>query len=228
LFRYPASSLKELDDLYKTSWGDANNQLEETGATSPELAQEYVRQLAKSLGIENLEGLRILDYGAGRGAMIKALLDAGADVCAVEPFGYEVLQKNGFKVFCSLTELPKGFTFDGIVSLDVVEHVPVPWDDYKNLKEFLAENGWLYISTPNAAGINAQYFKVKWRELYNRGHLFFFTPATLKDILKKCGYKNIIRLRWFINYHRSSITLILHWPIQFLQIDGELRFLAFK
>lgn len=36
LFRYPASSLKELDNLYKTSWGDANNQLDETGATSPE------------------------------------------------------------------------------------------------------------------------------------------------------------------------------------------------
>lgn len=187
-----------------------------------------MRQLAKSLGRKNLKGLRILDYGAGRGAMLQALLDAGADVCAIEPFGYEVLQKKGFNIFRSLTELPKEFTFDGIVSLDMVEHVPVPWDDYKNLKEFLAENGWLYISTPNAAGINAQYFNAKWRELYNRGHLFFFSPVTLERILNKGGYKNIIRLRWFINYHRGVFTLILHWPIQFLQIDGKLRFLAFK
>jgi len=61
LFRYPALSLSELDVLYETSWSHPNDQLDETGATSFDLAQEYGMRLAKSLGLDNFKGLRILD-----------------------------------------------------------------------------------------------------------------------------------------------------------------------
>jgi len=228
LFRYPAATEEELAVLYRTSWGDPNNQTDETGATSQELAQVYISELAKSLGRTDFKGLRILDYGAGRGAMQKALLDAGADAYSVEPFGYEYLLQKGYKAFRSLAELPKDIFFDGVISVDVVEHLQIPWDDYKNLKDHLTVNGWLYISTPNAAGINAQFYRAKWRELYNRGHLFFFTPATLKLALEESGYNHIKRLQWYINYRRGPVTTILHWLFEFMKIDGELRYLACK
>jgi len=228
IFRSPALSMEELEGLYQTSWKDPMLETDETGATNPELAEDFVSRLAKSLGLDNLKGLRILDYGAGRGAMLKALMDAGVDAYGVEPFGYEFLQQNGFKVFRALDELPKGIFFDGIVSLDVIEHVQVPWDDYKKLNYYLAENGWLYLSTPNAAGINAHFYRSKWREIYNRGHLYFFTPMTLERVLEKGGYNKMKRLRWFINYRRGVITSILHQLFQIAQIDGELRYLAFK
>jgi 2-polyprenyl-3-methyl-5-hydroxy-6-metoxy-1,4-benzoquinol methylase len=228
LFRYPAASEDELKILYESSWSNPTKEIEETGATSSELAHDYVSEIAKSLGINDLKGLRILDYGAGRGAMIKVLLDSGADVYGVEPFGFELLRENGYKAFRSLNELPEGIQFDGVISIDVIEHVNNPWDDYEKLKGILHENGWLYISTPNAAGINARFYRAEWREIANRGHLFFFSPTTLERTLKKSGYKNIKRLQWFINYRRGFITSVFHWLFQFLKIDGELRYLAFK
>jgi 2-polyprenyl-3-methyl-5-hydroxy-6-metoxy-1,4-benzoquinol methylase len=228
LFRHPASSREELEVLYQTSWNDPTNQIDETGATDSYLGQIYIKELAKSLGKSDLKGLQILDYGAGRGAMLKALLDAGAEVYGIDPFGFEFLRSNGYKVFRSINELPDGIQFDGIVSLDVIEHLDYPWDDYRKLKEFLYENGWLYISTPNATGINARFYRTKWREIANRGHLFFFSPTTLERTLEKSGYKNIKRLQWFINYRRGFITSVFHWVFQFLKIDGELRYLAYR
>lgn len=228
LFRYPALSLSELDVLYETSWSHPNDQLDETGATSFDLAQEYGMRLAKSLGLDNFKGLRILDYGAGRGAMLKALQDLGAEVYAVEPFGHEFLRDQGFRVFRSLSEVPENVKFDGIVSLDVIEHVLVPWETYGDLQRYLVKRGWLYLSTPNAGGINAQYFRSKWRELYNRGHLFFFTSETLESTLRKNGSAKIKRLRWFVNYHRGIFASAMHWLLQFLLRDGELRYLIFK
>lgn len=228
LFRYPAPSLDELGTLYETSWDDPIHQLDETGATSPDLAHEYGVKLAKSLGQDNFKGLHILDYGAGRGAMLKALRDLGAEIYCIEPFGHEFLREEGFRAFRSLSELPENIRFDGIISLDVIEHVPVPWAIYGDMQKYLAEDGWLYISTPNAGGINAQYFRSKWREFYNRGHLFFFTQKTLELTLKKSGYNNIKKLQWFINYHRGVLPSLLHWLLQFMHQDGELRYLIFR
>ena len=228
LFRDPVPSPEQLEDLYTTSWSDPGIQVNETGATDLHLARVYAHQLARSLRKNDLKGLRILDYGAGRGAMTKVLVDAGADVCCVDPYGYPYLQQSGYKAFPSLQDLPQGIVFDGIISLDVAEHLPVPWDDYRTLNQRLSENGWLYLSTPNAAGIRAQSAQGKWRELHNRGHLFFFTPSTLQRLLVKSGYNNIRRLRWYINYHKGPMRVFSHWLLQLLWIDGELRYLAFK
>jgi 2-polyprenyl-3-methyl-5-hydroxy-6-metoxy-1,4-benzoquinol methylase len=226
LFRYPVPALKELEVLYQTSWDDPTNQIDETGATSLDLSQMYIRGIANSLGRKDLKGLRILDYGAGRGAMLRSLMNAGVDAYGVEPFGFEFLRQNGYKAFRSMDELPQGLVFDGIVSLDVVEHVNTPWESYGKLKEFLTETGWLYLATPNAAGINAQYYRAKWREIANRGHLYFFTPTTLELTLEKSGYYKIRRLQWFIDYRKGPILKSLHWLLQFLRMDGELRYLA--
>ena len=160
--------------------------------------------------------------------MLQALLEVGVDAYGIEPFGYEYLQQNGYKVYRSIEELPKGISFSGIISLEVIEHIPVPWNDYRDLKKFLVKEGWLYVSTPNAGGVNAQFTQKKWREIYKRGHLFFFKPATLEYALRESGYKNIKRLRWFINYGRGPLTSIFHWLLQLLMYDGELRYLGFN
>ncbi len=228
LFRNPAPSPDTLGTLYETSWSDPTHQLDETGATGMDLAQEYAVQLAGSVGREDFRGLRILDYGAGRGAMLKTLQELGADIYAVEPFGYEFLRQAGFRVFRSLAELPRNIKFDGIISLDVIEHVPAPWETYAELRQYLVEDGWLYISTPNADGANARYFKSRWREFYNRGHLFFFTSRTLETTLEKSHPGRIVRLQWFIDYHRGLLASVYHRLLQWLRQDGELRYLVFK
>ena len=50
--------------------------------------------------------MRVLDYGAGRGAMALELKKRGADVVAVEPFGCDYLIELGVSAYRDLSDLP--------------------------------------------------------------------------------------------------------------------------
>jgi len=228
LFRNPLPSQKELTALYEESWSDPMENTSETGGTHLDLARVYARMLASSLALKDFSGLKILEFGAGRGAMLTALSELGADAYGIEPFGNEYLKKQGFNIFRSLDELPQGSTFDGVVSIDVVEHLPTPWNEIKRCRDFLTPSGWLYIATLNSQGLNARVYRSKWREVVKRGHLMFFTPRSLASILAACGYERCRRLRWFVQYDNSKAHTSLHYVLQALYLDGELRYLAFK
>jgi SAM-dependent methyltransferase len=228
LFRYPAPSGQELDALYAASWEDPKHKILETGGTTPELASVYAEKLVQSIGRKSLSGLRILDYGAGRGDMLRALSEAGATAIGVEPFGWDFLGQEGFSAFPSISDLPEDMVFDGIISQDVIEHVQNPWAVYETLRHHLREDGWLYVGTPNAAGLNARYSRYNWREAHTAGHLFFFTASTLENVLRRAGYSKIVRLRWFIDYGRGFRARLVHSILQLSALEGELRYLARK
>jgi 2-polyprenyl-3-methyl-5-hydroxy-6-metoxy-1,4-benzoquinol methylase len=219
--------MDNLEGLYRTSWQDPHRHIDETGATNDALASTYIAQLTRSIGRNDLRGLRILDYGAGRGAMLEALLDSGVDACGIDPYGYRFLQSKGFAAYHSLEELPLGTTFDGVISIDVVEHMQNPCADLSALRNVLPRSGWIFISTPNAAGIKARLFRDRWTEVYNRSHMFFFTPETLRLVLRRSGFLDAERLRWSINYRRNFAVSILHRFLQLTRTDGELRFLGY-
>ena len=228
LFRYPVLSCPELAELYNKSWQAPDEHTNETGGTDLDLARIYARKLADSLDIKDFEGLKILDFGAGRGAICSALSELGANVYAVEPFGFEYLVKQGFTTFRSLDEIPQGFTFDGIISIDVIEHLPYPWHEFAQLRELLAFSGWLYVTTANSSGLNATIFGSRWRELHKTGHLILFSPSNIEFLLKKCGFSKYRRLKWFIEYAKNPIRRLLHSALQTLNLDGELRYIAWK
>src|SRR5205823_4085133 len=150
--RHPLPSEKDLAKIYQKSWLDPYEYRSETGGTDLDLARTYVRRLANSLGFKDFSGLKILDFGAGRGAMLTALKELGADVCAIEPFGYQFLENKGFITFRTLDEIPVGIIFDGIVAIDVIEHLYAPWNELRRFLEILKDSGWVYISTVNAGG----------------------------------------------------------------------------
>ena len=83
---------EELDALYAKSWQNPERFRSETGGTELGLARIYAKLLAGSLRLRNLKGLRILDFGAGRGDMLKALMELGAEVVGVEPYGLDFFE----------------------------------------------------------------------------------------------------------------------------------------
>lgn len=228
LFRNPQPSEASIAQLYEESWSDPQRHTNETGGTDLDLARIYARKLAGSLGRNDFGGLRILDHGAGRGSMLTALEELGAEVHALEPFGGEYLRQQGFRTFRNVDELPEGLSFDGIVSIDVIEHLAMPWSELTRFKSILTETGWVYIATPNANGLNARLFGSEWREALKAGHLVFFTPRSLGLALRHCGYTCHRRLKWFFGYSRSYIRTGRDYLLQSLRLDGELRYLAFK
>lgn len=218
----------EIDTQYKAGWESPSAHIQQTGATDMELSESYIAHLLKELRIKSFQGLRILDFGAGRGSMAEALLHAGAEVVCIEPYGMEELESKGFTVFRSIVDLPEDLLFDGIVCLDVIEHLFNPWEDFNHLRDFLAPNGWIFVSTPNSASLNSKLSGENWRERKNPGHIFLFNPNNLSQTLEIAGYSGIRRLKWNIVYHRNLLIQIKDFVLLQSGLDGELRFLAYK
>jgi len=160
--------------------------------------------------------------------MLTALSELGAEVYGVDPFGYEYLKERGFKVYRTLKDLPTELAFDGIITIQVMEHLPAPWVEIEQFHRLLADDGWLYVCTLNARGLNALISRSKWREVEKVGHILFFTPNSVEDILRKCRFTHFKRLRWLIGYSRNPIRRFAQYMLQILHLDGELRYLAWK
>lgn len=225
-FRNPMPTQQELDTLYESSWTDPEQCTSETGGTSLALARVYANRLLRALGLSSFQGLRILDFGAGRGNMLKALQELGAEVVGVETYGKVYLESQGFEGYEQLSEVVG--RFDGIVTIDVVEHLHSPWDTLKTLNVLLKEKGWLYVATGNPLGLNARVNGSNWREAKKAGHLVFPSPRTLEKMLLEAGFLKVERLKWLIRFHRNPVRIILNYGMQMLGVDGELRYLGWK
>lgn len=227
MFRYPRPELQDLHALYGQSWVAPMECCAETGGTTRILAEEYAKRLGRALGRQELKGLKILDYGAGRGEFARVLSRLGADVYAVDPYGKPYLEQMGLRAYATLDELPADLRFDGIVSIDVVEHELAAWDVLRRFRDILAPGGWVYVATPNPNGLNAKVFGSHWREAKKPGHLVFFGPKTLERVLQEAGFARTQRLRWNIRYGKSLLTRAKDFVLSQLELDGELRYLAF-
>lgn len=228
IFRYPLPDENSVVDLYEKSWTSPSENRSETGGTSLALARTYVRKLADTLELKDFSGLRLLDFGAGRGDTMTALSELGADMYGVEPFGYDNLKNQGFQVFRTLDEIPENLTFDGIYTRDVIEHLRTPWVEIQKFKDLLVENGFIYVATPNASSLSAKIYGEKWREAVRAGHLLLFTPSCLETVLGLSGYKKYERLKWFIQYSENPLRSILQYTLKTFHIDGELHYLVRK
>jgi SAM-dependent methyltransferase len=221
-------SKSDLDGLYSKSWLEPETNTSETGGTDERLAGVYADKLRTALGVPDFSTRAVLDFGAGRGSMVKALRDLGAETYAVEPFGYHQLRAQGFSVFRSLLDLPADLRFDGIVTLDVLEHVPLPWETIGQLHALLKPRGWIFVATPNNRSLAARMRGADWSDASNPGHLVVLSPRSLLLALETGGFRRVRRQTWFIRYADSIERRLIHWCLQAARIDGELRYVAWK
>lgn len=228
IFRDPFPTQTQLAEYYCDGWSAPEQRPVETGNTDAAISAQLVDALSRSLS-RPLAGVRILDFGAGRGAMSLELKKRGAEVVAVEPFGYDYLASRGITVYGDLSELPSGSRFDGVVCIEVIEHIRDPIAVLAGLRDLLAPDGWLFITTPNAAGLPAKLMGQRWREADKPGHVVFFTPITLTRALERAGFEPVCRPRWRIRFPSASpLRAAVHSALQILAIDGGLRLIAFK
>jgi 2-polyprenyl-3-methyl-5-hydroxy-6-metoxy-1,4-benzoquinol methylase len=218
---------ENLQNLYRDGWKDPKERLGLTGGTTPKLAQNYVSELVYTLGLRDLNAKRILDFGGGRGEMARALEAAGAEVVIVDPYSYLELREKGLSSVESLADVKQVAGFDGAVAIDVIEHLFVPWEQLQEIKALLRVDGWLFISTPNAWGLNARLNRENWRERKNPAHVLLFTPPSLEKALQKVGFFRFQRLRWRVDFSENKLIQVKDWLLRSLWLDGVLRYLAF-
>jgi SAM-dependent methyltransferase len=143
-------------------------------------------------------GERVLDVGAGEGALALALKSKGCKVVCIEvdPGQAEAARAKGLEVRVHNIEkegLEGMGLFDIVVCADVLEHLMDPEGALKKLKGALAPHGRLLASIPNVAfyGVRLRLLAGRWdytdTGILDRTHLRFYTRKTSRRLLEDAG-----------------------------------------
>lgn len=134
---------------------------------------------------------RILDFGCGGGFQLNVAGEEGWQGEGLEPLtGHAIYARAKFgvrvvnDVLHDDTFAPE--TFDAITAFQVFEHLPDPEREVKRLIKALKPGGALLIEVPNIDNLLCKILGPRHRH-FVADHLNFFSPATLKRLMEKCG-----------------------------------------
>ena len=138
----------------------------------------------------------ILDIGCATGFFLLAAREREWDARGVEYSDYAsqiAREQHSLQVKTGTIKEAeyKDEFFDCVTMWDLIEHVTDPMADLAEVNRIMKPDGILAIITPNVASFIAKLWGKKWL-LWNRtDHLYFFSPNTLNQMLKKNGFKII-------------------------------------
>lgn len=155
--------------------------------------------------LRHLRAHRVLDLGAGNGALCASLAQAGYEVCGVEQdqAGLELARKalpdvpfHRYGVQDDPTLLLRHEApFDAVVSTEVVEHLYSPHLLPCYGRAVLRNGGYLVVSTPyhgylkNLALSLLDGWDAHHTPLWHGGHIKFWSRATLSRLLEENGFR---------------------------------------
>jgi SAM-dependent methyltransferase len=180
-------------------------------------------------------GSRVLEFGAGSGAMSLRLADAGYAVTASDLFPESFKPDHIPFVTADLNGLfaaqwPEGF--DAVMALEIVEHLENPRHVLRQIRELLPPGGRLVLSTPNIANPVSQalflrrgefqWFRdVDYRE---QGHITPQSPWMLEKALQEAGFvirneqavsspfRRVRKLGWAVRLLAPAFALLSGLP----------------
>ena len=138
---------------------------------------------------------RLLDIGSGAGNLLRAAREAGweAQGLDVSPQAVKHVRDLGFEVFhgelCN-ARLPAE-QFDVITAAELLEHLPDPRAELKEVARLLRPGGLFWTTTPHARGLSARVLGLKWRCLTPPEHLQLFSINGLKSLMLDVGFRDI-------------------------------------
>jgi SAM-dependent methyltransferase len=135
---------------------------------------------------------RLLDFGCGAGFFLEEARSRGWQTHGTEYSGWalEVTRAKGLDVAeapISRETYDRGF-FDVITAFEVFEHVRDPMAEAELLAHALRPGGLLYCTTPNFNALSRRLLGPRWNVIDYPEHLCYFTPATLRSWLGRCGF----------------------------------------
>lgn len=176
--------------------------------------------------------VRFLDFGFGNGAFLVKVATAGHTA-----IGFEVSKQNcqQLKDYCeneginidviNLCEEKRErlieMGVDIITLFQVIEHLPDPYEQVRELSRFLNKGGLLYIECPNEDSI---YIKLKSmllrtfgdKRLYNTmkmtEHLYGFNKISITAMLTRLGYKTLEVSDYYYNDGIHQVEGCKWWP----------------
>ncbi|MBI3034061.1 class I SAM-dependent methyltransferase [Candidatus Woesearchaeota archaeon] len=139
---------------------------------------------------------KILDVGCGAGHFMIACKKIGFECEGVEvdkTTANYAISKRKLKVYSTdfLNAEMRDREYDVIAAIHILEHVVNPQPFLEHARKKLKSDGVLIVSVPNFGGLLPKVLKGKWYGLQMDGHVWQFTPETLKAMLEEIGFKVI-------------------------------------
>jgi 2-polyprenyl-3-methyl-5-hydroxy-6-metoxy-1,4-benzoquinol methylase len=156
------------NELHSQAWQGSEFVESVVAASGLEPASRLWAQLA-------LPGKSLLEVGPGSGHLLAAARQAGHSVTAVE--SSEVNRKfihdtwGIDSVYPEISALPPGTKFDAVVAINVIEHVYDIKGFLDSIANALAPNGTFYMSTANAASLEASLLGPWWAMCKVKDHV---------------------------------------------------------
>jgi len=147
------------------------------------------------------KGSKILDFGAGEGALSQRLYDMGYQVYSVdidqEKFRarteFERLNFDNPGDISSFVRKHRE-SFDLVLGIEVIEHIENPWQLIRDLRDLVKLGGWILISTPNITSWFSRvnfFFKGHFHQFEDTdrhyGHISPISVDELKLICERSG-----------------------------------------
>ncbi len=138
----------------------------------------------------------LLDVGCGPGFFVQAAANAGFAAAGVEVsefavnFARERLGQNVWQGQARSSDLRSG-PYDVVTLWDVLEHVADPRDTLAALAEVIPAGGLLALSTGDVSSLVARLSGARWHLFTLPEHLWFFTPGSLRRLLRRVGLEPV-------------------------------------
>jgi 2-polyprenyl-3-methyl-5-hydroxy-6-metoxy-1,4-benzoquinol methylase len=152
-------TVEKYNELHEQAWQDSEFVESVVAAAGLEPAIERWAQM-------DLPGSSVLEVGPGSGHLLAAAQQAGYSVTAVESsqvnrkFIYDTWGIDS--VYPDMSALPADLKFDAVVANNVIEHVYDIRGFLSSIANALAPNGVFYVSTANAASLEASLLGPWW------------------------------------------------------------------
>lgn len=190
----------------------------------------------------------VLELGAGSGLMARMLLADGMQfgryvaselpgprldlLRRLEPLGIEAVEINADDLSPTLG------TFDAVLMIALVEHLLDPLRSLTAVREMLNPGGFVWIDTPNIAkwtrrlklaagkfpstasvGEGLVTYAGAPVDLYDEGHLHYFTFRSLERVLvERCGFGRVVRRPYPIGVPSALSVIANGMPTLFSEV----------
>lgn len=133
---------------------------------------------------------RVLDFGCGHGVIVRELRKEGFEATGLDPFSSA---RDPFIYRASLleTRFPEG-AYDGIFSVETMEHIPNVLETYRELCRILRPGGVLLAQTRRLEDPDYRSQRENWFYLQEPAtHVSIYSETTMRRIAAKVGFRSV-------------------------------------
>jgi len=166
----------------------------ESNLTVPEFVRTRVSEIVSGFSKYRRTG-NFLDIGFGAGTVLDIASEQGWKVSGLEVSKPAVdrARMRGFDVFHGgLSDA--GYAagqFDVITSSEILEHLPDPIGDLKEIARILRPGGLFWATTPSARSLSFRLLKLEWSVLSPPEHIQLYSRRGASLMLESAGFSSV-------------------------------------